>query len=180
MTNSTALDAFSRESGLSVVLDVSRAPLRIDRLSPSDLPALHALYGRVFGEDVLRDYLGRWEWQFQRNPRRPSDGPEIRVARLGSDLVGHYSTIPVRLRLADRSLECEARPSMSEARKISVIVAKTAGVKQASPPEVSKSASAAIITVVPKAAPSSQAASGWAATALALACEPAPEKSARK
>src|SRR5258708_4174709 len=79
----------------------------IDELRPEDKDAVHALYGRVFGEQVLQDYLRRWTWQFEENPLRAPEGPEIRIARKDREVVGHYATIPVRLHLGDRSLRAD-------------------------------------------------------------------------
>lgn len=87
--------------------DGRRLPIAIDRLRPEDKAAVHALYGRVFGEQALRDYSRRWEWQFERNPLRSADGPEIRVARIDGEIVGHYATIPVRMRLGERPLQAD-------------------------------------------------------------------------
>ena len=81
-----------------------RSEIRIDRLTPDDQPAIRAMYARVFGKALLEESLRRWDWQYRRNPSCPPEGPEIWIARSGADIVGQYATMPVRLRVAGRSL----------------------------------------------------------------------------
>jgi len=70
----------------------------IEQYQPGDRTAVDALYRRVFGNDAADAHLLRWDWQYRRNPCVPAGGPPVWVAREGPAIVGHYGTIPVRLR----------------------------------------------------------------------------------
>src|SRR5258708_38290884 len=69
----------------------------LDELRPEDKDAVHVLYGRVFGEQVLQDYLRRWALQFEENPVRAPAGTGIRHGRKDRGGVGDSSTIRLRL-----------------------------------------------------------------------------------
>jgi GNAT superfamily N-acetyltransferase len=69
----------------------------IDRYRPDDRRAVDALYRRVFGTDAADASRLRWDWQYRRNPNKPSENPEIWLAREGPTIIGQYATMPVRL-----------------------------------------------------------------------------------
>ena len=77
----------------------------IDRARPADRPAIAALYRRVFGNDAAEASQLRWEWQYRRNPGLRAGGPSAWVAREGPAIVGHYGTIPVRLRVRGEEID---------------------------------------------------------------------------
>ena len=47
----------------------------------------------------------RWDWQHRRNPYNQGGQPEIWVAREGPTVIGHYSTLPVRLSIKGIEVE---------------------------------------------------------------------------
>lgn len=75
------------------------------RYRPEDRRYVDALYRRVFGNDAADANSLRWDWQYKRNPHRPSDGPLIWLAREGQTVVGHYATMPVRLQVAGQEID---------------------------------------------------------------------------
>jgi GNAT superfamily N-acetyltransferase len=75
-------------------------PVSVERYRGDDRRAVHQLYRRVFGDDAAGSSRLRWEWQYSRNPNLPADGPMIWVVREGPTIIGHYGTMPVRLRVA--------------------------------------------------------------------------------
>jgi GNAT superfamily N-acetyltransferase len=82
-----------------------RAPaagIQIDRRAPDDEAALGRMYSDVFGEEEAARNQARWRWQYEENPHRPAEGPEIWIAREGSEILGQYATMPVRLKVGDR------------------------------------------------------------------------------
>jgi hypothetical protein len=77
----------------------------IDRFKPDDRRGVDTLYRRTHGPDAAEANRLRWDWQYRRNPYNPTGEPGIWVAREGPTVVGHYSTLPVRISL--KGLEVE-------------------------------------------------------------------------
>lgn len=77
----------------------------IDRFKPADREQTDALYRRVFGPDAAEANRLRWEWQYRRNPQRPTSGPQIWIAREGPTVVGQYATMPVRLQARGQEID---------------------------------------------------------------------------
>ncbi len=67
------------------------------RFTPDDLKQVLALYRRVFGPDAAEASRLRWEWQYNRNPGLPAEGPLTWIAKEGPTVIGQYATMPVRL-----------------------------------------------------------------------------------
>jgi GNAT superfamily N-acetyltransferase len=83
-----------------------RERVRISRRSEEDRKALEAMYAEVFGADAALKNQERWRWQYDENPHCPPEGPEIWVAKEAATgtVLGQYATMPVRLRVKDRTL----------------------------------------------------------------------------
>ncbi len=62
------------------------------------------MYVDIFGHDAAEESQARWKWQYDENPNCPEQGPEIWVAREGDRVLGQYATMPVRLKVLDRTL----------------------------------------------------------------------------
>jgi Acetyltransferase (GNAT) domain len=77
----------------------------IDHFRPEDRRGIEVLYRRMHGSDAADANRLRWDWQHRRNPSNRTGQPDIWVAREGPTVVGHYSTIPVRVSL--KGLEVE-------------------------------------------------------------------------
>ena len=84
---------------------MSSAPaIEIGRRSEAERPALEAMYVDVFGKKAAEQNRARWRWQYDENPNRPPEGPEIWVAKEDGRVLGQYATMPVRLKVLDRIL----------------------------------------------------------------------------
>jgi GNAT superfamily N-acetyltransferase len=84
---------------------MSSAPsIEISRRTESEKPALEAMYVDIFGEKAADDSRARWRWQYEENPNRPDEGPEIWVAKENGQVLGQYATMPIRLKVADRTV----------------------------------------------------------------------------
>lgn len=81
-----------------------RESIEIGRRTEADREQLDAMYANVFGEAAAEESNARWRWQYEENPNRPPEGPEIWVAREGDRVLGQYATMPVRLKVLDRVL----------------------------------------------------------------------------
>lgn len=82
----------------------SAPSIQISRRSDQDRSALEAMYVDIFGQSAADDSRARWKWQYDDNPHCPSEGPEIWVAREDDRILGQYATMPVRLKVLDRTL----------------------------------------------------------------------------
>jgi GNAT superfamily N-acetyltransferase len=80
------------------------AGVEVRRRRPEDSEALLSMYQEIFGAEETEASRRRWHWQYQENPYRPPEGPEIWVACEGETLLGQYATMPVRLKVAERTL----------------------------------------------------------------------------
>lgn len=84
---------------------MSSAPsIEICRRTESETPALEAMYVDIFGEKAADNSRARWRWQYEENPNRPAEGPEIWVAKENGQVLGQYATMPIRLKVLDRVL----------------------------------------------------------------------------
>jgi GNAT superfamily N-acetyltransferase len=84
---------------------MSSAPsIEICRRTESEKPALEAMYVDIFGKKAADDNRARWRWQYEQNPNRPPEGPEIWVAKNNGQVLGQYATMPIRLKVLDRVL----------------------------------------------------------------------------
>ena len=77
----------------------------IDRFKPDDRRGVDTLYRRTHGADAANALRLRWDWQHRRNPYNQSGQPEIWVAREGPTVVGHYTTLPVRVSIKGIEVE---------------------------------------------------------------------------
>jgi hypothetical protein len=77
----------------------------IDRFKPDDRRGVDTLYRRTHGADAANALRLRWDWQHRRNPYNQSGQPEIWVAREGPTIVGHYTTLPVRVSIKGIEVE---------------------------------------------------------------------------
>jgi GNAT superfamily N-acetyltransferase len=77
----------------------------IDRFKPDDRRGVDTLYRRTHGADAANALRLRWEWQHRRNPYNQAGQPEIWVAREGPTIVGHYTTMPVRVSIKGIEVE---------------------------------------------------------------------------
>lgn len=82
----------------------SSPSIEICRRTESERPALEAMYVDIFGQKAADDSRARWQWQYDENPNCPPEGPEIWVAKEGSRVLGQYATMPIRLKVLDRTL----------------------------------------------------------------------------
>lgn len=84
---------------------MSSAPsIEICRRTDADRPALDAMYVDVFGSKAAEESQARWRWQYDENPNCPPEGPEIWVAKEDGRILGQYATMPVRLKVLERTL----------------------------------------------------------------------------
>lgn len=83
----------------------SSSPITIARRTEADKPALEAMYVEVFGQRAADENRARWRWQYDENPNCPPEGPEIWVAKENGVVLGQYASMPVRLRVLDRTLK---------------------------------------------------------------------------
>lgn len=72
------------------------AALAVEPRRAGDEQELFRLYGQVFGDELTEASRRRWRWQYLENPENP-EGPAIWVARDGSEILGQYASMPVRL-----------------------------------------------------------------------------------
>jgi GNAT superfamily N-acetyltransferase len=77
----------------------------IDRFRPDDRRGVDTLYRRTHGADAANALRLRWDWQHRRNPYNQTGQPEIWVAREGPTVVGHYTTLPVRVSIKGIEVE---------------------------------------------------------------------------
>ena len=77
----------------------------IDRFKPDDRRGVDTLYRRTHGADAANALRLRWDWQHRRNPYNQTGQPEIWVAREGPTIVGHYTTLPVRVSIKGIEVE---------------------------------------------------------------------------
>ena len=77
----------------------------IDRFRPDDRRGVDTLYRRTHGTDAANALRLRWDWQHRRNPYNHGGQPEIWVAREGPTVIGHYSTLPVRVSIKGIEVE---------------------------------------------------------------------------
>ena len=77
----------------------------IDRFKPDDRRGVDTLYRRTHGADAANALRLRWDWQHRRNPYNQSGQPEIWVAREGPTIIGHYTTLPVRVSIKGIEVE---------------------------------------------------------------------------
>ncbi len=82
----------------------SSSPIVIGRRRSEDDEALDRMYSDVFGQDALERSRERRRWQYQKNPHRQPEGPEIWVAKENGEILGQYASMPVRLKVKDRML----------------------------------------------------------------------------
>jgi GNAT superfamily N-acetyltransferase len=82
----------------------SSSPIVIGRRRPEDDEALDRMYAEVFGQEALERSRERRRWQYQKNPHRQPEGPEIWVAKEDGEILGQYASMPVRLKVTDRML----------------------------------------------------------------------------
>jgi len=89
---------------LTITMTDSNTPSRIvvGRRRPEDTEALDRIYVEVFGAEASRESLERWQWQYERNPHCPAEGPDIWVAREDGHVLGQYASMSVRLKVKDR------------------------------------------------------------------------------
>ena len=59
----------------------------------------------MFGIDSAEANRLRWEWQYRKNPHRPSEGPLIWVAREAQAVIGQYATMPVKLSVEGQEID---------------------------------------------------------------------------
>ena len=83
----------------------STCPGTFDRFKPDDRRGVDTLYRRTHGADAANALRLRWDWQHRRNPYNQSGQPEIWVAREGPTIVGHYTTLPVRVSIKGIEVE---------------------------------------------------------------------------
>src|SRR6185295_10996733 len=77
----------------------------IDRFRPDDRRGVDTLYRRTHGADAANALRLRWDWQHRRNPYNQTGQPEIWVAREGPTVIGHYTTLPVRVSIKGIEVE---------------------------------------------------------------------------
>ena len=77
----------------------------IDRFKPDDRRGVDTLYRRTHGADAANALRLRWDWQHRRNPYNQTGQPEIWVAREGPTIIGHYTTLPVRVSIKGIEVE---------------------------------------------------------------------------
>jgi len=78
--------------------------IEISRRTEADRPALDAMYVAIFGQKAADESQARARWQYDENPNCPPEGPEIWVARENGRVLGQYASMPVRLKVLDRTL----------------------------------------------------------------------------
>lgn len=83
---------------------MSSKSIEISRRSERDRPELEDLYNKIFGAKAAEENRKRWSWQYEDNPNCPVAGPEIWVAKENGLIVGQYATMPIRLKVLDRTI----------------------------------------------------------------------------
>jgi GNAT superfamily N-acetyltransferase len=83
----------------------SSGEIVIGRRRSEDRDALERMYADVFGREALDRSRERWAWQYDKNPHCPPEGPEIWVAKQDGEILGQYASMPVRLKVKDRTLK---------------------------------------------------------------------------
>jgi hypothetical protein len=71
---------------------------------PSDFPAIAELLDRTFGQRPYSQRLALWKWRCEDNPARTEAFPSFLVLADGGRIVGVHGLIPLRLKVADRTL----------------------------------------------------------------------------
>lgn len=81
-------------------------PNRVEvvRHRAGDQEDIFRFYAETFGQDLTEGSRSRWRWQYAENPEREAEGPAIWIAREGSDVLGQYASMPVRLWWGDREV----------------------------------------------------------------------------
>ena len=67
------------------------------RHEAADQEDIFRFYAETFGQDLTEGSRRRWDWQYTENPEREPEGPAIWIAREGTDVLGQYASMPVRL-----------------------------------------------------------------------------------
>ena len=83
----------------------AKSRIEISRRAAADHKALEAMYEEVFGSNAAEENRARWKWQYDENPHCPEEGPEIWVAKEQGEILGQYASMPVRLKVGDRTLK---------------------------------------------------------------------------
>lgn len=78
--------------------------VEVVRHRSADQEDIFRFYSETFGQDLTEGSRRRWQWQYGENPSREAEGPAIWVAREGTDVLGQYASMPVRLWWDDREV----------------------------------------------------------------------------